>query len=490
MENYESVSGSPSVVAGKGALRAGAVEARHLVFFVVAAAAPLTVMAGFAPLAFLVGGETAPAGYLIAGLVYALFAVGFTAMSRHVRNAGAFYAYITKGLGRTVGAGSAMVAYVSYTLGEIGFCAAAGLFASTTVSSLTGLNMPWGVWAVLLGLVVSVVAYRRVEAGARLLAVLLLAEIGILLLLSAAIVLKGVPDGYSFTAFSPASWSWSVLGPLFVITFVVYIGFEQTAVYSEEVSDPARMVSRATYWAVAILAVLYTAVSWIFAMAIGPSGLAAALAGDPSTLVFGISTAYVGGTVTQLMQVLIVTSFVAGVLALHNAGARYLFSLGREGLLPPRLATTGTDTASPSAAVIVQSVIVVGALAAFAVSGFDPYTQIVVWTNTPTLVGVLFLQVLTSVAAIVYFARSSHAETLWHRLIAPALSAVALCVVLWLVCAKMDLLTGLGGFGNILINLPLVAAFVVGVARARALRRSNPGAWQALGRGELKEVTS
>ena len=50
-----------------GELRSDAVSARHLVFFVVSAAAPLTVMAGFAPLGFLVGGQTAPVGYLAAG---------------------------------------------------------------------------------------------------------------------------------------------------------------------------------------------------------------------------------------------------------------------------------------------------------------------------------------------------------------------------------------------------------------------------------------
>ncbi|SOC46568.1 amino acid/polyamine/organocation transporter (APC superfamily) [Rhizobium subbaraonis] len=468
----------------KGTLRKGAIEARHLVFFVVAAAAPLTVLAGFAPLAFLVGGDIAPAGYLLAGVVYGLFAVGFTAMSRYVRNAGAFYAYITQGLGRSAGAGSALVAYVAYTLGEIGFCAAAGLFASTTLRSLAGVAVPWSVCALLLGVVVCVVAYRRVEAGARLLAILLLAEIGILLVLAFAILWAGVPEGYSAAAFSPANWSWSLLGPLFVMTFVVYIGFEQTAVYSEEVADPSKTVPRATYVAVAVLTFLYTFMSWIFLMAIGPSNLTAALGADPSMLVFGINTTFAGAFMTDVMQVLIVTSFVAGVLALHNAGSRYLFSLGREGLLPAKLATTGAETASPTTAVIVQSAILLVSLLAFGLSGLDPYTQIVVWTNTPTLVGVLFLQILTSIAVILYFARNSNHESPWHRLVAPGLAAIALIVVLWLVCTKMDLLTALGNVGNLLINLPLILAFVLGVFRASQLRRNNPNAWIALGQGQ------
>ncbi|AIT82274.1 amino acid permease (plasmid) [Novosphingobium pentaromativorans US6-1] len=466
-------------------LKKGAIEARHLVFFVVAAAAPLTVLAGFTPLSFMVGGTVAPAGYLVAGIVYALFAVGFTAMSRRIRNAGAFYSYITHGLGQSFGAGSAFLAYVVYTLGEIGFCAASGLFASSTLMSVFGIDMPWSICAVLIGITVCCVSYRRVEAGARVLAVVLLGEIGVLLIVAAAILMTGVPEAYSFAAFSPFNWSWSALGPLFVITFAVYVGFEQTAVYSEEVRDPSRTVPRATYIAVAVLALLYTFMSWIFLMAVGPSDLAATLKNDPSMLIFRLSTSYAGKLITDIMQILVVTSFFAGVLALHNAGSRYLFALGRERLLPHALSITGAKSGSPVVAVIVQSSILIVSLVAFGFTDLDPYTQIVVWTNTPSLVGILFLQIMTSVAVIMYFRRIAKSEGIWHRLIAPALSAVALSVVLFLVCTKMDLLTELGRTGNLMINIPLLLAFLAGVIRASMLRRTDPEAWKVLGESRM-----
>ncbi|HCB06204.1 MAG TPA: APC family permease [Nocardioides sp.] len=463
-------------------LRRGAIGTRHLVFFVVSAAAPLTVMAGFAPLAFLLGGQTAPVAYLVAGIVCAVFAVGFTAMSRYVQNAGAFYAYITRGLGGTVGAGSAMVAYVGYTLGEIGFCSAAGLFASTALDQLVGVTVSWGVCAVALGLIIAVVSYCRVDLGARVLAVLLLGEVGLLALLSAAILVKGAPEGLSLKGFDPSTWSTSAMGSLFVITFVVYVGFEQTAVYAEEARDPRRTVPRATYIAVFLLAAVYTFTSWILLMAIGPGALADALAGDPSTLVFGINQQYLGTAATDVMLVLIVTSFFAGVLALHNAGSRYLFALGREGLLPARLAHTDPRSSSPTVAVVVQGVLVVGAVAAFGLSSLDPYTQVVIWTNTPTLVAVLVLQLLTSVA-VIRFLGAHGSEDLWHRLIAPALSVVLIGAVLYLVCSKLSLLTGLGPVGNILINVPLIVAFVAGVVRAQVLKARRPEAFVRLGGG-------
>ena len=79
---------------GADQLESGRLGVLDIVFFVVAAAAPLTVMAGVAPFAIQFNGLGAPGGYVFAGIVLTLFAVGFSAMARYVKNAGAFYAYI------------------------------------------------------------------------------------------------------------------------------------------------------------------------------------------------------------------------------------------------------------------------------------------------------------------------------------------------------------------------------------------------------------
>ncbi|MER5183313.1 amino acid permease [Streptomyces sp. NPDC002896] len=62
----------------------------------------------------------------------------------------------------------------------------------------------------------------------------------------------------------------SAIGGVFVITFVSYVGFEQTAIYSEEARDRRRTVPRATYTAVLFLAVAYTFCAWVTLMAAGP----------------------------------------------------------------------------------------------------------------------------------------------------------------------------------------------------------------------------
>jgi amino acid transporter len=91
----------------KNSLGVGAVT-----FLVVSAAAPLTAVAGGVPLSMLMGnGAGIPGTFALVTLLLLVFAVGYVAMARHIRNAGAFYAYTAQGLGGIMGGAAAWVGY-------------------------------------------------------------------------------------------------------------------------------------------------------------------------------------------------------------------------------------------------------------------------------------------------------------------------------------------------------------------------------------------
>jgi Amino acid permease. len=50
----------------------------------------------------------------------ALFSVGYVAMSKHIVNAGAMYAFVTRGLGRHAGVAAALIALVAYNALQLG----------------------------------------------------------------------------------------------------------------------------------------------------------------------------------------------------------------------------------------------------------------------------------------------------------------------------------------------------------------------------------
>lgn len=437
-----------------------------LVFFVLGAAAPLTIVAGFVPIGILAGGESVVVGFIVPGIVYLVFAVGFAAMSRHFFGEGAFYAYISKSFGPRVGGAAGTVSYLGYLMGQIGFTAVAGVFASSTVAKLTGLDISWLFYAMLFTLLVGLLGYRSVHIGARVLGALLIAELAVLVVFCFAVLARGGYQGFSFGAFSPEVIFSAALPGVFVLTFTAFIGFEQTAIYAKEVKDTKRTVSRATYTAVIILAVFYSFCAWTILQAIGVDRMDELLAGDPSQLVLLLNSEFAGQAMTVVMEILIVTSFFAGVLALQNACARYLHALALQRMVPKVLSRVGVATGSPSVANIAHGTLVAAAIVVFALVGADPYLQTVVWTNAGTIVAVLTMQALTSAAVVRFFVKDHHGESLWVRLLMPILATVLLTGALVLMVSQMGLLTALGAEGNFLIILPLLLGAVVGFVRA------------------------
>lgn len=81
-------------------LQKGSLGLWSIIFFVIAAASPLTGVVGGLPVAFMAGNDSGvPGVYVVAGVLLVVFSFCFVAMSRYVVNAGAFYSYIEQGLG-------------------------------------------------------------------------------------------------------------------------------------------------------------------------------------------------------------------------------------------------------------------------------------------------------------------------------------------------------------------------------------------------------
>jgi amino acid transporter len=113
-------------------------------FFVISAAAPLTAMAGGAPVAMLLGnGPGIPLAYVVVSVILLIFAVGYTAMARHHTSTGAFYSLVTRGLRQPAGGAAAMIALLGYNAMQIGLyglfaAAAAGFFSENLGIDLRG----------------------------------------------------------------------------------------------------------------------------------------------------------------------------------------------------------------------------------------------------------------------------------------------------------------------------------------------------------------
>jgi amino acid transporter len=416
----------------------------QIVFFVIAAAAPLTGMLGIIPVAIRLGnGAGVPGAFVVAGVILLIFSVGYAAMSRHVVNAGAFYAYLARGLGQSFGVGGAFVAIASYTTMQVGVYALFGFFAALIVNPLATLHLPWFAYSAVAIALVQFLGMRKLDLNGLLLGLFITAEMGILLALSLSIVLHGGgPEGLSLRPFAPREVFSGHPGIAIMFALASFVGFEATAIYGEESRNPKRTVPLATYAAVSIIMVFFAFTTWAIVSSYGVDHVVAAAFADPGNFWFAKSDAYLGVIGTGIMRALLLSSIFACLLAFHNTITRYLYALGREGLLWGFLAGVHPRFQSPYKASYAQTgCAVVGVLGAV-LTRADPLTVIFSWTSAFATIGIVGLQFLVSAAVIVFFRRKSLDKRVWNTMVAPVLGMSGLGYALYLLVVNLPALSG------------------------------------------------
>jgi amino acid transporter len=451
-------------------LRANALGVAGLLFFVLSAQAPLTGIAGASPIAMVLGNGTgAPGAYLLSGIVIALFAVGYIAMSRHVVNAGAFYAYIGQGLGRRLGSGSALVAVTAYATVQAAMYGLYGVVVAGLADQHLGVSVEWWVPALITMAAVQAFGVLGIDIGAHVLALLVLAETSILLLFDLVVLLRGGgPEGISVAAsFSPSEVFSGAPGVALMFAIASMFGFESTAIYAEEAKHPERTVPRATYLSVALITGFFALTAWMFVSSYGASQAvdkagAALESGDSTAFVFGAMASELGSWTNDVVPFLLATSLLAGMLAFHNSINRYLFALSRDKLLPATLERVNRHGA-PWAASLVQTTLAVLLVMPFAILGKDPVLTLFSWFSGVAVLGVMVLYFLTSVGVVRFFRQTRLDERPWQTLVAPVLAAIAIAIVVWLIIDNFTTLIGGSSSTALWLILAVPAAFAVGV---------------------------
>ena len=203
-------------------------------------------------------------------MILLLFAVGFTALTPYVEEAGAFFSYVRKSLGFPTGIGIAFVALVSYVAieaGVYGLLGPAGSDRRRTVrrprpavvavrgGGIRGHDVP------------RLPQHPAVQPGAR-----------------------GVADrrdrhrvgagsrhrrrragdhGLSNGIVNPSAIFSGSLGIGLLFALISYVGFEATAIFRDEARDPERTIPRATYAALILIGAFYAVTSWALISGVG-----------------------------------------------------------------------------------------------------------------------------------------------------------------------------------------------------------------------------
>ncbi len=449
-------------------LRRGTIGVAGMLFMVVAATAPLTAMASNFALSIGVGAGIGTLGWIlvVAALLF-VFTAGYVVLSRHVVNAGAYFAFMGYGLGRTAGAATAFVAGIAYNMATIAMVAATGYFAKVAVGSYLGLDLAW-YWYTLAALaVVWAAGHFGVSIASRLATAICVVQFALVGALIVAVLLRRA-DSFTLDGLSPNAMFSGNFALTLVFSLLSFASYEAAAIYGEECDAPATSIRKATYTALALLVALFFVATWSLIAAF--DDVTAVAAADPGALVTVAANQYLGEWAGTLIAVCIVLAFLAAATAFHNMAARYHFSLSRAGLLPAPLSRVHHRYGTPASATRLQIARSLAVVVVFAIGGLDPLLNLFPSVSGVTSLATIYVMAGCCLSVIVASLRGTVSGSRWSTRIAPAVAGVGLLVVGGIIVANYQDVTG--SDSPYIAAMPLI--LVVGAAYGAFAIRRNP----------------
>ena len=374
------------------------------------------VAGGSTPLAFLLGG--------IACMALAFVVIGFT---RRMASAGYAYTYASRSLGKEGGfmAGwlyfAGMICFVPMTMSGVGYLAA----------NLLGMNPKWWILFFFLGMALLVMlSIVRIKVTTRVQLIVGIVTVAVIVVVDLVTTAKGGAHGQALSAFS---FSHTVSGGFngvfygIILGVTSYIGFETAADFGEETANPRRYIPIAIIAATAFAVIFYLWTTYAMAIGFGVNN-GAKWGADPVALQT-IANTYVAHWVGTLVEIGGMCAAFIVCVACATAGARTLFAMGREGVLPEWFARTHPRYKTPVNATLVIAVVATAAAALLgygfgtAALGGDAFTVYYFFATLGTL-AVILVYIALCLGGIAFFKRTSRRfNPLLHGLI-PLIGAV------------------------------------------------------------------
>ncbi|MEA2230167.1 MAG: hypothetical protein QOF04_3797 [Solirubrobacteraceae bacterium] len=482
-------------------LAQGALGLPGVLFCIVTGAAPIAAMMFNVPVAVLGGGFAAPAAFLVATVVLTIFSVGYIEMSRRVTAAGGFYSFITHGFGPVMGMGTAALISLCYVFFSCAVIGVTAYFAATSIEDWTGVALPaWLIMAAIIAITASL-SWFHIELTSKILGVFLVTELIGLLVFGFAVLFQGGADGISLAPLNPLeiggntaavkAFGAAAAGVALFGAFWSWVGFEMAPNYAEESREPKKIAAYAMYTSVIGLGILYVFISWMFVSGWGEAASAQAVAdqfeGKYASAFYPLTDRFVGSGLTTMFEILIITGSFACQMAFYNTASRYLYAMGREGLIPDALGRTHPRHHSPYIASMVVTGIICVYILGFVI--YDSSTEgallkLGTWSPLLGVLGILAIQALVSFAIIKFFLQQARDGFHWFKtLVAPVIGGVAQIVACYLLIKNRSLLSGAGDALFVkAIPWIVLLIFLGGIALALYYRAAQRERYDAIGR--------
>ncbi|MBV9943776.1 MAG: APC family permease [Solirubrobacterales bacterium] len=348
-------------------------------------------------------------------------ASGIVEMAREWPSAGAFFTYVTRGLGPRAGFITGGLMFIAYALLPPAQLGLIGSYVQSTLRTEANIDVPWWLIGVVPALAMIILALEGIRASLRMALILFATEVGVVMLLAIVVVGHGGRSGLSLHPLSPTASPHGLPGLAtgFVFAALSFVGFEAAATLGDEVRQPRRLVPRAVLLSSALVGLIYVFCVWAEVNGLGPA--ATSRLNGASTPWNDLASMYASWLKWPVIAAS-VSSMFAVMINSANGIARILNTMAREGLLPRPLAMVDRRRLTPTRATLATGAfaVVCAMLVGAASGGLATPTggsNVYGYLGFLLTLGVLPVYALTNLAAARYYARARRFRVVRHGLL-------------------------------------------------------------------------
>ncbi len=291
-------------------------------------------------------------------IMYAAFTFSYTELACAIPKAGGAFDYATKAFGPRIGYVAGIAQLVEFAFAPPAIAAAIGAYFHEFFPSISAITI--GIIAFFIFTVINILGVKLAAVLELVITVLAVFE----LLIFSAVTLPS----FHFSNLSQNAFPHGVSGIFAAIPFAIwfFLGIEGVANVAEETIQPQKNVLRGFGSSIITLLIL-CALTFIAAIGVGGWEMIVypTVGASPSDSPLPLALAHVVGKDNVLYHLLLTVGLFGLLASFHGlmlAGGRATFEFGRTGYFPRILGTTHSKFHTPTAALIVNSLIGILAL--------------------------------------------------------------------------------------------------------------------------------
>jgi amino acid transporter len=465
---------TPAQVTEEASLRRDAIDWKQVAILSIAGCGPASVIALNLQFMGVFAGSALVLAFVIVWPGILLLVNTFAEFSKRLPTSGGLYTWNSRAWGQNVGFVYGWTFIGAYMVFSAAGFAVFGGWMEQWLGTQFGIDLPWWLFTALALTYVASLGYLGITQSLHAALTLLAIEITVLLALALYILFSGPADGSSlgiepFTPGAAGTMGWAGIGLAMTYAVLSHVGIEEGSTLGLEVKDPKRGIPKGLWIAAVLVPMFYVLVSYAMVYGYGINDMEAF--GEDAAPLQTIAATYWGEFGLAVVVIAVLSSILAFSQTAFIAGARVLYTLGREGVLPTWLGgVSGRST--PHRAIFVMAIvsIVLGVPLAFISGPFN------VWGYFGFLISIAFLvsYILTNAGMIRFMLEIGEFQWFRHGVLGAVGSLIFLYPLYKTVWPLADGIYGV---------LPFVylAWVVLGVLFLMYTRSRRPGVLAAIG---------